>query len=295
MWVGILIALIFCGAGVAVALNGLVWLFKRRNPAIGLSMMIPSVGFLYFFSSFAAPTLWIVIMGDPNVSGVSADARKLTQEELVEIFEGQIHDGRYYDDSDREWYHYEENYLVSGNIRGKGGPDIDPTMWSWSGQWSIEEGQSCTTYGGDFDCNDVYFNGEVYEHVEDGDVVSWFVLAEPKTVLEQGSERILADTLPLVIEGMAHEGAILGADDNGWFRMVFFGDNHAIYTQRGSDPENLKITEYGWYRFDLENHAICLSDTLGTNGQCFDVWKFGDSYNFVETGVEVTLKTNLVF
>jgi hypothetical protein len=296
MWIGILIALIFLTAALVAVATGIYWIMRLRNPLVGLSIIIPSGFFLYFFVSFAAPALMVEILGDPNMPDVSADARPILGEELAAMVSGQIHDGKYYDASAGEWFHYEETYLAGGTIRGKGGPDLDPEMWSWSGDWEVVNNQFCTNYGGDASCSSIFFDGEVYQNVtQEGDVRSWFLLGEPKVVLEPGAEHLTGDDLALVIDGTVHEGMLNGGSSEAAFRMVFYGHNHAIHTLRGADAEALETTEYGWYRLDLENNTICMSGTLGTDRSCFGVWMSGDTYGFVETGSEVAFSTRPAF
>ena len=291
MWLGILIALIFFGVGVVAALSGLNWILRRRNWAVGLAILLPSAIYLYFLGSFAGPGLLIEILGDPSVSEVSADAQKVPEDELLALFEGQVHIGKFYDDDSNTWFDYKENYLASGGIRGKSGPESNPEQWSYSGAWKFENGQICTRYDGDFDCTDVYQTGDTYSYLNaDNQVTAWFASSEPAAELDPTATRLLDNDLRDAFDGMTHVGEITDADDRASFQIVFFDHNHAIYTKRGDSADDLDDVEYGWYRFD--DNRVCLSGTLGMRRDCFAVYVKDGTYSFVREGVVVDLTSS---
>ena len=291
MWLGMAIALVFFGAGIATALTGLNWILRRKNWAPGLAMLVPSAFYLYFLGSFAGPGLMIELFGDPSVSELSVDAQKVPEDALLALFDGQVHAGQYYDDGSNTWLHYKENYLVSGGIRGKSGPENNPETWSYSGEWKFENGQICTRYDADFDCSDVYQTGDTYSYLDaDNRVTSWFTLSEPTAELDPTATRLLDEELRTAIDGVTHDGQLTDTGDGASFQIVFFENNHAVYTKRGDSTDQLNDVEYGWYRFD--DNRVCLSGTLGMRHACFSVYAKDGTYSFVRDGVQVDLTTS---
>ncbi|MEM7120476.1 MAG: hypothetical protein AAF563_04310 [Pseudomonadota bacterium] len=294
MWLGIVIAVIFFAAGVVVALAGIYRIVRRDNWPVGVTMLVPALIYLYFLGWFAGPGLLVELFGDPSVSEISADAQLVEGDELLALFEGQVHAGKFYDDTSNAWLHYKENYLASGGIRGKMGPENNPEQWSYSGVWKFEDGKICTRYDGDYECSDVYATGDTYSYLdEDNQVTSWFVPSAPSAELDPTATRLLDEQLRLAIDGMAHAGKLADTDSAANFQMVFFSNNHAVYTKRGDSPDQLGDVEYGWYRFD--DNRVCLTGTLGLYHDCFAVYVKEGTFSFVREGVQVDLTTNPVF
>ncbi len=292
MWLGLGIALIFLATGVMVTVAGVMTIVRKRNWAVGVTLIVPAVAFLYFFGTFAGPTLRIEIFGDPSVAVVSSDAQKVPAGDLQALYEGRIHDGKYYDSSSNKWSHYKETYLASGAIRGKSGPEGNPERWSYSGEWKIENGLICQKYDGDFDCSDVYQTGDTYSYIDENEqIVSWFTISEPAGGLDPAAARLTGDELSEVIDGKTHAGLLTGSDNAASFQAKFFAGNHAVYTRRGDRPDQLDQTEYGWYRFDGDK--VCLSGTLGTRRDCFAVYLLDGTFSFVPEGDQVDMTTNL--
>ena len=291
MWLGIGIAVVFLVTGVVVAVFGAMTIVRKRNWAVGLTLIVPSVAFLYFFGTFAGPTLSIALLGDPSVTEVSDDAQKVPPEDLQALYQGRIHTGKYYDESAKAWFHYNEHYLASGAIRGTSGPEGNPEQWSYGGEWKIENGQACTKYDGGYSCSDVYMTGDTYGYVDNNEqIVTWFVPSESVAELDPAAARLTGEDLAKAIDDMTHAGRVTTSDNAPSFQAKFFAHNHAVYTQRGDSDDQLDQTEYGWYRFD--DDKICLSGTLGTRRDCFAVYLLEGTFSFVPEGAQVDMTTN---
>jgi len=288
MWLGIVVASVL-GLALLAALGTAVRLAVRRRFLIALAIAVPTCLVGYFFASLAGPAAWVAIVGDPNLERVAAGAVPVPAGELRALYENHTHVGMYYDNG--VWNHYRETYLPDGSLRGKGGPEANPEQWSWSGQWKIEDGEVCTKYDQDFACSRLFVSGDTYQYADDADddVESWFVLAEPVAELEPGAEQLTGEALRDAIDDETLTGRVTDAAEDASFTATFFASNHAIYTLRGDEPDQLDREEYGWYRF--AGDRLCMSDTLGTHQDCFAVYKTKDGLSFVLTNNEVRLMT----
>jgi hypothetical protein len=286
MWLGVVVASIL-GLALFAVLGVAINFARQRRFGVAFAIALPTCLVGYFFLSLAVPALWIEIAGDPNVQTVSEDAVQVPDDALQALYENNTHVGMYYDDG--EWRHYRETFLANGTIRGKGGPEDDPELWSWTGQWKIEGGRTCFKYDGDFSCSDVFVAGDTYQYADgpDGDVESWFTIAAPTAELDPAALQLTGDALRDVIEDVTLTGRLMDAEQAVVFKAQFFAGNHAIYTQRGDGPDTLDQEEYGWYR--LDGDRVCLSDTLGAHRDCFAVYLSGDSLSFVLIGETVAI------
>ena len=286
MWLGVAVASIL-GLALLAALGTAVNFAFHRRFGIAAAIALPTCLVGYFFLSLAGPAAWKEIVGDPNLESVAEGAVQVPGDELQALYEDRTHVGLYYDNGD--WNHYRETYLPGGTIRGKSGPESNPDQWTYSGQWKIEDGRICQKYDGEFSCSDVYVSGTTYQYANDpgDDVTSRFVVAAPLVELDPAAEQLTGDALYRVIEGMTLTGRLTDATKGANFTATFYANNHAIYTLRGNDPDRLDEEEYGWYRF--AGDRVCLSNTLGTNHDCFSVYQTENGLSFVLTGNEVIL------
>ena len=277
MWFGVavigFIGLIFLALFVAT-----FKMARRRQWAMATAVALPTTAFAYLYLTLVVPSLWIALFGDSNLDALPATAVMVPANELEDLFKKRTHTGRHYDDG--AWYVYRETYRQGGRISGSGGPERNPTQWTWSGTWEIDGENICYHYRRDSYCRPVYKAGDVYlETNPQGDVFLTFTASAPAKKLDPKAEHLTGAKLRLVFEGMAHTGRIIGSKNHAMFKSTFFGHNHAVHTLRGNDADSLDATEYGWYR--IEDDQLCLAGTLDRKNECFAVYVLDGNYSFV--------------
>lgn len=180
MWLGIIVLCTFGAAALISAFFAIrSAIHGQWHMTIGLSL--PAIGLGGALLYLVGPAIWLEVAGNPDLNDLPASAEQVERTELEELYAGRIHGGTYYDEG--RWLQFEETYDASGNLRGQGGPESDPWLYTWRGRWEIQGDMVC------FDYDDTGFDCSAIFRVEDGyvatnhrdEVTSRFVVMAPES------------------------------------------------------------------------------------------------------------------
>ena len=172
MWIGIVVLCTFALAALAslvLSVRGAL----RREWHLAITFLVPAVGIGGPIAMLAGPAMWIWLFGNPDLRTLPESATQITASDLGSLIPGRTVVGMYYEKG--KWQHFQEEYMADGNLRGSGGPDDNPTQFSWSGSWKLDGDQMCWKYDQDFSCSAVYRDGDRYDAVNDSNEINnWF-------------------------------------------------------------------------------------------------------------------------